>query len=79
MFAGGSALLTTQYAAHERGLAQGAHDAAMFGAMTLSSLGAGLLMAANGWALLQWIALPAVAVVLAVLAALGPRVRPATA
>jgi hypothetical protein len=51
----------------------------MFGAMTLSSLGAGLLMAANGWALLQWIALPAVAVVLAVLAALGPRVRPATA
>jgi MFS family permease len=79
MFAGGSALLTTQYAAHERGLAQGAHDAAMFGAMTLSSLGAGLLMAGNGWALLQWIALPVVAVVLAVLAALGPRVRPATA
>jgi MFS family permease len=79
MFAGGSALLTTQYAAHERGLAQGAHDAAMFGAMTLSSLGAGLLMADNGWTLLQWIALPAVALVLVVLATLGPRVRPATA
>jgi MFS family permease len=78
LFAGGSALLTTQYAAHERGLAQGAHDAAMFGAMTVSSLGAGLLMAGSGWHTLQWIALPAMAVVLAALALLGPRLAPLT-
>jgi MFS family permease len=76
LFAGGSTLLTTQYAPHERGLAQGAHDALMFGAMTFSSLGAGLLRAGDGWTLLQWIALPLVAVVLLALAVLGPRLRP---
>lgn len=76
LFAGGSTLLTTQYAPHERGLAQGTHDALMFGAMTFSSFGAGLLMAGDGWTLLQWIALPLVAVVLLALVALGPRARP---
>lgn len=76
LFAGGSALLVTQYAPHERGLAQGTHDALMFGAMTFSSLGAGLLMAREGWVLLQWVALPLVVVVLLALAVLGPRLRP---
>ena len=79
LFAGGSTLLTTQYAPHERGLAQGTHDALMFGAMTFSSLGAGLAMAGDGWNLLQWIALPLVALVLLALAALGPRLRESAA
>jgi MFS family permease len=64
LFAGGSALLTRQYAAHEKGLAQGVHDACMFGAMTLSSLGAGFMMARESWHSLQFVALPLIATAL---------------
>jgi MFS family permease len=79
LFAGGSALLVTQYEPHEKGLAQGAHDAAMFGAMTLSSLGAGLLMAGAGWHWLQYLGLPLMGLVVLALLTLRPRESAAAA
>ena len=76
MFVGGNALLTQQYAEHEKGMAQGIHDALMFSAMALSSLLAGRAVTVPGWIDLQWLALGAMGLVLALLLTLGPRVRP---
>jgi MFS family permease len=73
LFAGGSALLVTQYVPHEKGLAQGVHDALMFLSMTLSSASAGLLMALESWQLLQWTALPVMGAVLLALMLLARR------
>jgi MFS family permease len=73
LFAGGSALLVTQYVPHEKGLAQGMHDALMFLSMTLSSASAGFLMARESWQLLQWTALPVMGAVLLALMLLARR------
>lgn len=73
LFSGGNALLLTQYAEHEKGLAQGVHDACAFGSMVLSSLVAGRAVTLAGWIDLQWLALAAMAATLVLLALLGPR------
>ena len=80
LFAGGSSLLTTQYEPHEKGLAQGVHDMAMFGAMTVSSLSAGVLIARESWFRLQWVALVLMSVVLVICLGLARRAgRPSRA
>ncbi len=71
LFSAGSTLLTTQHSDAERGLAQGVHDAAMFSAMALSSILAGVAIAGPGWAQLQWGALAAMGVVFGALVVLG--------
>jgi len=76
LFAGGSALLVHQYLPHEKGLAQGVHDAAMFGAMTLSSLGSGFLIARSGWIWLQGVALPVILALLVACLLLSRRLAP---
>lgn len=73
LFSGGNALLLTQYAEHEKGLAQGVHDACAFGSMVLSSLLAGRAVTLSGWVDLQWLALAMMTAMLALLALLGPR------
>lgn len=75
MFVGGNALLTQQYAEHEKGMAQGVHDALMFSAMALSSLLASRAVTVPGWIDLQWLALGAMGVVLVLLLVLGPRAQ----
>jgi MFS family permease len=79
MFVGGNALLTQQYAEHEKGMAQGVHDALMFSAMALSSLLAGRAVTVPGWLDLQWLALGVMGVMLVLLLVIGPRVRPVEA
>lgn len=73
LFSGGNALLLTQYAEHEKGLAQGVHDACAFASMVASSLLAGRAVTLAGWIELQWLALATMAATLVLLALLGPR------
>ncbi len=73
LFVGGNALLTQQYTTQDRGLAQGLHDACMFGAMVLSSLLASRAVTLPGWLELQWGALATMAAMLVLLLALGRR------
>jgi MFS family permease len=73
LFSGGSALLTRQYAEHEKGMAQGVHDALMFAAMVLSSLLAGRAVTMAGWLELQWLALSVMVMFVVLLLLLGPR------
>jgi MFS family permease len=75
LFIGGSSLLTRQYEDHEKGLAQGVHDALMFAAMVLSSLLAGRAVTLTGWIELQWLALAVMLVLAVLLLVLGPRSR----
>lgn len=79
LFTGGSTLLTRQYDEHEKGLAQGVHDALMFAAMVLSSLLAGRAVTLAGWVELQWLALAAMLALAMLMLLLGPRSRPALA
>lgn len=76
MFTGGNALLTRQYAEHEKGTAQGVHDMLMFASMVASSLLAGRAVTLTGWIELQWLALGLMATLLA-LVALFRREQPA--
>jgi MFS family permease len=71
MFTGGNALLTRQYAEHEKGTAQGVHDMLMFTSMVASSLLAGRAVTLTGWIELQWLALGLMATLLALMALLG--------
>ncbi len=73
LFIGGSALLTRQYAEHEKGMAQGVHDALMFAAMALSSLLAGRAVTLTGWVELQWLALVVMTALAVLMLLLGPR------
>jgi MFS family permease len=75
LFIGGSTLLTRQYQDHEKGLAQGVHDALMFAAMVLSSLLAGRAVTLTGWIELQWLALALMLTLAVLLLVLGPRSR----
>lgn len=75
LFSGGSTLLTSQHSEAERGLAQGLHDAAMFTAMALSSVLAGVAIAGPGWARLQWLALAVMVVLLLSVLVLGLLMR----
>jgi MFS family permease len=79
LFTGGSTLLTRQYEDHEKGLAQGVHDALMFAAMVLSSLLAGRAVTLTGWIELQWLALAVMLALAMLMMVLGPRSRRAIA
>ena len=58
MFVGGSALLTECYLPSEKARAQGLHDLLVFCTTATSSFASGLLLKANGWVILNYVALP---------------------
>ena len=58
MFVGGSALLTECYQSSEKAKAQGLHDLLVFCITAISSFASGLLLKANGWVILNYVALP---------------------
>ncbi|MEQ1516728.1 MAG: MFS transporter [Usitatibacteraceae bacterium] len=58
MFVGGSTLLTECYAPSEKARAQGLHDLLVFCTTATSSFSSGLLLKANGWVILNYVAMP---------------------
>ena len=58
MFVGGSALLTECYQPSEKARAQGLHDLLVFCTTATSSFSSGLLLKANGWVILNYVAMP---------------------
>ena len=58
MFVGGSALVTESYRVEEKAKAQGLHDLIVFCTTATSSFASGLLLKANGWAILNYVAAP---------------------
>lgn len=58
MFVGGSTLLTECYQPAEKARAQGLHDLLVFCTTATSSFASGLLLKANGWAMLNYTAMP---------------------
>jgi predicted MFS family arabinose efflux permease len=58
MFVGGSTLLTESYQPSEKAQAQGLHDLLVFCTTATSSFTSGLLLKANGWAMLNYAAMP---------------------
>lgn len=75
MFVGGSTLLTGTYRVSERAKAQGLHDLLVFGTTAASSFASGLILKANGWMMLNYVALPFIA--LSAVAVLWLMLRPA--
>ncbi|HKY01030.1 MAG TPA: MFS transporter [Burkholderiales bacterium] len=63
LYIGGTTLLTEAYAPSERAKAQGVNDLLVFLTMAASSFSSGLLLETQGWALLNWLALPFVLLV----------------
>jgi MFS family permease len=63
LYIGGTTLLTETYRPEERAKAQGANDQAIFIMMTISSFASGVTVTAGGWARVNLIALPLVAIV----------------
>ena len=62
LYIGATALLTETYRPAEKAKAQGANDMLIFVVMASSSFASGLLLEANGWQTLNYLALPFVAV-----------------
>ncbi len=58
MYIGGTTLVTYQYSGPEKNRVQGFTDACVFTTMVTSSASSGALLVANGWQLLNWVALP---------------------
>ncbi len=58
MFVGGSALVTEAYQPQEKAKAQGLHDLLVFCTTATSALVSGLLLQANGWNILNYVAMP---------------------
>ena len=58
MFVGGSTLLTECYQPSEKAKAQGLHDLLVFCTTATSSFASGLLLKANGWVILNYVAMP---------------------
>ena len=80
LYIGGTALLTEAYRPAEKAKAQGANDMLIFLVMATSSFASGMLLEANGWAMLNYLALPFVAIMgIAVLWLMGKRRVPAVA
>jgi MFS family permease len=63
MFVGGSALVTETYRVEEKAKAQGLHDLLVFCTTATSSFASGLLLKANGWAILNYVAAPFLVIV----------------
>jgi MFS family permease len=80
LYIGATALLTETYRPAEKAKAQGANDLVIFLIMATSSFSSGLLLETNGWQLLNYLAIPFVAVIgLAVLWLMTKRRVPAAA
>ncbi len=62
MFIGGTTLLTETYEPHEKTRVQGFNDMLVFATMAVSSSSAGLLVNARGWEMVNYSALPAIAI-----------------
>jgi MFS family permease len=65
LYIGATALLTETYRPAEKAKAQGANDLVIFLIMATSSFSSGLLLETNGWQLLNYLAIPFVAVIAA--------------
>ena len=69
LFVGATTLLTTTYRPAERGKAQAFNDFMVFGTTTVASLLASVVLAIEGWAMLNYFALALVVVALLVISA----------
>lgn len=58
MYVGGTTLLTGAYSPSEKAKTQGMHDFLVFGVTIISSFSSGLLLKANGWQTLNYVAIP---------------------
>jgi MFS family permease len=58
LFTGATTLLTTTHTPSEKAKVQGFNELCIFATMMSSSLSSGVLLNANGWAMLQWLAMP---------------------
>ena len=58
MYTGGTALLTESYTPAEKARTQGINDFIMFSTMAITSLASGALVSSAGWEIMNWIALP---------------------
>jgi len=63
MYTGGTTLLTESYRPAEKARTQGANDAIMFTTMAVSSFSSGALVSSAGWEVMNYCALPLLAVV----------------
>ncbi|MCS6997313.1 MAG: MFS transporter [Casimicrobiaceae bacterium] len=73
LFVGGTTLLTETYTSAEKTRVQGFNDMLIFATMAVSSSSAGLLVNARGWEMVNYTALPAIALVALALLWLGPQ------
>ena len=78
MYTGGTTLLTEDLRPPEKAKVQGLNDLAVFATLALSSASSGALVSSAGWERMNLGALPVLAVVLAAVAWLGWRRRPAS-
>jgi len=62
LFIGGTTLITEACTPAERAKTQGANDLCIFVMMATSSFSSGLILETNGWATLNWLALPFITV-----------------
>ena len=79
LYVGGTTLLTDCYRPSEKAKAQGMHDFLVFLTTATSSFSSGLLMHRNGWAVLNYAAVPVLALVGAAICWLALRQRSALA
>ncbi|MGL4322549.1 MAG: MFS transporter [Beijerinckiaceae bacterium] len=82
-FIGATALVTDCYRPSERALVQSVNDFAVFGTVAVASFASGQVLnagggAAGGWAIVNWIMIPAIAVAMMVLVLVARRKTPAT-
>ncbi len=75
LYVGGTTLLTECYRPSEKAKAQGTHDFLVFATTATSSFSSGLLMNRNGWEMLNYAALPVLAVIGAAITWLALRRR----
>ena len=79
LYVGGTTLLTECYRVSEKAKAQGTHDFLVFLTTATSSFSSGLLMNRNGWAMLNYTAMPVLAAMAAAIAWLALQRRAAAA
>ena len=79
LYVGGTTLLTDCYRVSEKAKAQGTHDFLVFLTTATSSFSSGLLMNRNGWAMLNYAAIPVLAVIGAAIVWLALQRRAAAA
>ncbi len=79
LYVGGTTLLTECYRVSEKAKAQGTHDFLVFLTTATSSFSSGLLMNRNGWAMLNYAAMPVLALIGTAIAWLALQRRAAVA